>query len=48
LTRSSTGQHQHAATTAFGDEPRAYLIAMDGRQIAIKHDHLLIVDERAR
>ena len=42
------GQHQHPAAAAGGDEPRAHLIAMDGRQVAIEHDHVVIVDQRAR
>jgi hypothetical protein len=41
------GQHQHPAAAPGGDEPRAHLIAVNGREVAIEHDHVVIVDERA-
>ncbi len=43
-----SGQHQHPAAAAGGDEPGAHLVSVDAREVAIEHDHLIVVDERAR
>ena len=47
LVLGRAGEHEYSATTARGDELRAHLIAVDDREVAIEHDHLVIVDERS-
>ena len=40
-------QHQHPTSTLAGDELGAELIAVHTRQVAVEHDHLVVIDERA-
>jgi hypothetical protein len=47
VVRRRGGQHQQPAAPAAVDEPRTHLIAVKSGQIAIEHDHVVIVDHRA-
>ena len=40
-------QHQHPAPALAIEKPRTHLIAVQPWQVAVEHDHLVLIQERA-